>query len=380
MAPSLESQTKRPLAERMREMFVSAIASAWWFVPTLWFVSMRYQFPGIHIDASLLSVPMAIAAGWRCGICAKIPVLVGSLPFILQMDLLQDQAIVSPAGLWPIVVLPLLTRLVADETLRIRILGRRRALPGDCLVLIICVVAAVPQLVINANLVVTVDPSWLAATIGFLFGASRMRWQEALVTFAAGFVLVSAIGLHSTSFEPWALSAASFFGGRAWRSFFITSEKPNFRGIGTMIAVLVMLLAIGAVFTLDIIVVSAMPPFVTVRSEMPSLTTLVLPALVGGMIVRKMRSAALFCWSITVVTWAGAAYLGGGILEVIHFWDSSRTLVCFIAFSVLGYLLDRWGEAGYARALGLAPQTPSRSANRDRGDAERSDFENRALA
>jgi hypothetical protein len=357
--------TEKPFAGRMRETFEAAIASAWWFVPALWLVSLRYQFFGFHVDAAPLAILVALVSGWRCGISATMPILVGSLLFVAQVNLLQNPAIAIdlPGGLWPVVVLPLLARLIGDQTLRSRILGRARAPLPDCAIFALCLGAAAPRAVLDPYLAISVDPSWLAATVGFLIGASRMRWQEPAVACAAGLVLVSAIGLHSPSFEPWALSAASFFGGRAWRSFFITSEKEDFRGIGTLIAVVVMLLATGAAFTLDIIAVSATPPFVTVRSVMPSLASMLLPALVGGMIVRKMRSAALFCWSMTVVTWAGAAYLGGGILQGNAFLDTGSTLVCFIGFSVLGYLLDRRGEADYARALGLAPQTPSRPAD-----------------
>jgi hypothetical protein len=379
---------EKPLALRTRETFAAAIASAWWFVPAFWLVSLRYQFLGIYIDVTTLAMPLAVVAGWRCGIAATIPVLVGSLPFVSQADLLQDLVIASPGGFWPVVVLPLLARLVGDEALRRRILGRGWASPVDCAVFAICLATAVPKAALNPGLAVSVDPSWLAAVVGFLIGASRMRWHGPTIAFAASIVLVGAAGSLGWGFEPCALSVASFFGGRAWRRF-VVPETADFPGIGAVSATVLMLLAAIVAFMSDIFPRFAITPFGAAAQAVPREAPLLLLALVGGIVVRKTRTLAFFTWTMVVFMWASAAVLGLGtaaqitLADLVFVPSAASTLVCVIGFAALGYQLERRGEADYARALGLVAQAPrpaGRGSEVDRGHADDGDFTERAVA
>jgi hypothetical protein len=237
---------EKPVALRIRETFRAIVTSAWWFVPALWLVSLRYQLLGMYINFMPLAVPLAVVAGWRSGVAAIIPVLVGSLPFVAEAHLLQHPAIVSPGGFWPAVVLPLLARLVGDEALRRRIFGRGWASPVDCAVLVLCLSAAVPKIALNSALAVSVDPSWFAATVGFLIGASRMRWREPTLAFVASLVLLGAVELNGWGWDlapSVLLSVAAFFGGRVWRSL-VVPETEGFRGISAASAIVLMLLAV----------------------------------------------------------------------------------------------------------------------------------------
>jgi hypothetical protein len=351
-----------PFALRMRDTFQATIASAWWFAPALWIVSLRYRFLGIDIDVAPLAVSLAFVAGWRRGAAAAIPVLVGSLPFVAQAGLLQEPSVASPGGLWPVIVLPLLARLVGDEALRRRVLGHDRASPVDCALFVLCLATAMPKATLSPGLAVLVDPSWLAATVGFVVGASRMRWREPAITLAAGLGLIGtlglAVGLRDWEFQSWALSAASFFGGRVWRSFVIP-KMAGFRAIGTLSALLLMLLFANLVFApapaVDIFG-TRLAGSVTLGA--PNLASLPLLALVGGIIVRKKPILALGCWTTMVLMWASVAgwdklFLGPG---------SAETFICITGFAMLGYQLDRRGEAHYARALGLVAQMPPSAA------------------
>jgi hypothetical protein len=351
---------EKPFALRVRDTFQATIASAWWFVPTLWVVSLRYRFLGMDIDVAPLAVPLAFVAGWRCGAAATIPVLVGSLPFVAHAGLLRDPAIASPGGLWPVIVLPLMARLVGDEALRHSVLGRERAVPVDCALFVLCLATAVPKATLSPGLAVSVDPSWLGACVGFLIGASRMRWREPAIAFAAGLGLVGtlglAVGLRDWEFQSWALSAASFFGGRVWRSF-VVPKMAGFRGIGTFSALLLMLLfAAILVFVPNIFAVT---PIETALLGAPNLASLPLLALMGGIIVRKKPNLALVCWTTMVIMWASGVgwdnlTLGPGGAEIF---------ICITGFAMLGYQLERRGEPHYARALGLVAQVrPSAAA------------------
>ena len=371
---------EKPLAVRMRETFNAAITSAWWFVPALWLVSLRYQLGGIAVDVAPLAVPLAVLAGWRCGVAATIPVIVGSLPFVAEAVLLQDPTIASPGGFWPVAVLPLLVHLVSDQALRTRILSRGRASPVDCAMFVLCLVTVMPKSTLNPGLAVSVDPSWLAGAIGFLIGASRMRWREPAMAFAASFPALIAVVLEVWDFDTWAfsqplaLSAASFFCGRAWRSF-VVPETARPHGIGTGGAIVLMLLGACAAVVSDIVPTGPTTEFGAAAYA----SSLLLLALAGGILVRKRLTLGLLCWIATIVLWAGPA-----VLAQIFLTSAASTLVSVIGFAVLGYHLEWLGEAGYARALGLVAQALPRMADRgidaDRDHADGGDFSKRTVA
>jgi hypothetical protein len=367
-------------AQRLRATFRAALASAWWFVPALWLISLSYRVLGLDIDVMALAVPLAVVAGWRCGFAATIPVLlVGALPFIAQADLFEEPLVVSPGGFWPVLVLPLLARIIGDEGLRGRILARRRASLWDGGLFVVCLATAVPNLALGPTYALSIDPSWLAAAVGFIVGASRMRWHEPAIVFVAGAAMIANLGLNGWGFGTWALSAASFFGGRVWRSF-VLPETAGVRGIGAAGCTILMIWGAGMAFYVPELTLVLSNSAVGLE---PRQTPLLLLALAGGIAFRKLLILALATWSMVILMWASAvkATLAQQPLDVLSIAsDNSSTLVCLAAFSLFGYLLGRHGEAAYARALGFVAQAPPRSAERgteenrsgtDRGHVEK---------
>jgi acylphosphatase len=351
----------------------SAITSPWWFVPVLLPIVCRYQVFGFDIALAPLAAPLAVAAGWLCGPAAAIPVLVGSLPFAAELNLSAPPAIATPGGLWPIAVLPMLTRFVADEALRGRILGRRRASLWDCGLFFLCLATtAATALLAGVDFVLSVDPTWLAMAVGFLVGASRMRWREPSAIVGAGavaaflglgtarsgtglfalFAGLDAVGLLA------ALATASFFGGRVWRSF-VFPDSADERGVSAGFGLALMVAAAGIAslgqvsWSVTNILTHTHPGVRFVTHEAPLLLT----AMVVGLIVRKSPSLAAVTLVLTAVITITAVLTTAMTAPVVILARWLGPLIGWVViFALFGFAIDRWGEAAYARALGLLPR------------------------
>jgi hypothetical protein len=333
-----------------------AMTSAWWFALLLFAGSLRYVFSGFDVEVALLTMPLAILAGWLCGGGAITPVLVGSVPFVAEMQF--SPTITTPGGLWPIVVLPMLTRIFADASLRDQILGRARASLWDCALFIFCLASATPILRIDSGLAFTVDPTWLATAVGFVFGASRMRGNELIVALAAFAASGTLIGLHDAA-QLSSLSAASFFGGRIWRG--VALERPaGLRGIDARLAAILMAALVGSVFFESLLSwTSNSHPGPAVDSAFVE-ASFALLAFVAGIVFRKSPRLSLATVAIGLGTAGISLVTSGATIFGLDrglwfsldggFWSS---LACIGAFALLGHEIDRRGDAAYARTFGV---------------------------
>jgi hypothetical protein len=244
--------------------------------------------------------------------------------------------------------------------------------------LAICLAAAIQKITLGPALALSVNPNWFAAPVGFLIGASRMRGREPAIALAAGILLVGALRSGGWGFEPCVLSAAAFFGGRAWREYFITPENRDFRIIEPLGATLAMLLAATVTVLLDLFSrtaeIASGSHGLTLHN--PRAAGFVLPALVGGIIIRRSTSLALFCLSWSVLMWISGVYLSNVNLlpfPATPFPAAWGTLACVIGFAVFGYALDRVGDDAYARALGLVSSGLRQPGDGSMGEDSRRD-------
>jgi hypothetical protein len=333
-----------------RGAFAKLMASPWWFAPALWALTLQYKIHGVDIDLSVLAVPVALFAGWRCGNAAEMPILVGSLPFVAQLSLLSGMlTIATPGGFWPVTILLFLVRIITNDDLRLRILGRNRASRWDLAFLSLSLAAAFPKLAISGEMALSIDPSWLAIAVGFSSGASRMRWREPAAALVAGMALTAIFHTPAWAFVPWALAAASFLGGRLWRSFFLPGGDVD-SDIGRSLVIIGLLGAAG----LFLAALFVHPQI------FGSFNGILLLSLVAGIITRHSPRLSVSTWVVILLSLVATAALDDQWVESIMLG------LCVIGLGLLGYQLHGRGGETYARALGLIPASPPHSATDSR--------------
>jgi hypothetical protein len=380
-------QNRHPLLEPprwdgARDSIKNVLTSPWWLTPGLGLVTLQYALPTNQgLDLSALAAPLAIIAGWKCGTGAVIPVFVGTLPFAAIINF-GHFVRATPGGFWPLVVLPLLVRVVADEGLRRRIFARTRVPVWDCVVFIVCLATGTHRVPLNSEIALSSDVSWLAIAIGFLVGASRARWQEPMLALIAGAGVIVGLRLDNSYLGAF-LALTAYFGGRAWRDLVLPDipNQPRNVLLGTM--------AMICAATVATVIGRLCPPqsfgglpLMDNSDTVIDATALLLLALVGGVFLRHWVALTLAIWSFVLgLDFLGPAF-GNWLAQVTgwptllpHFGGPSlfnrnlighwQHLACFVFFAVFGYILGGRGQGAYARALGLVTlEQPSPSARR----------------
>jgi hypothetical protein len=192
----LEQATSAGLTVR-RSWWVAVATSPWWGTLAMWLCA-RYG----EMSLAPLAVPIAVMIAWRHGERAMVPVLAGTLPFLLRLrtnDAFPD--IFSPGGIWSIVVVLFWAKFTVDAVFRQQLLRRERLLWAEALLVVLLLSAWVTMPIADVGtgltLSVNIEPRWMLVTVAFAIGASRMPIHRFALVIVLGYFAVALAWPHA---------------------------------------------------------------------------------------------------------------------------------------------------------------------------------------
>jgi hypothetical protein len=234
------------------------VKSPWWATLAMWLAGMVWNvgastggllpftsslsLPAFSLSIWPLALPIALFFRWWHGERAFVPLLVGTLPLIVQLgELAGVPLLYTPGGVWPALAILFLARFAADETFRQRLL-RREHLSWPEAFQIVALLSArlhiplgnpvVGDIVPGIQATLYIDPSFMLAAAAVVIGSSRMPTAPFIVAVIAAWLLPDLTHVNRSAPPPITLlrdfglgpgEAASvllvLYGARAWRSY-----------------------------------------------------------------------------------------------------------------------------------------------------------------
>jgi hypothetical protein len=229
------------------------VKSPWWATLAMWLTGMVWNIsastgglfpftsslslPAFSFSIWPLALPIALFFGWRHGERAFAPVLVGTLPLIVNVDeTVTTPALHTPGGVWPALAILFLARFAADQTFRQRLL-RREHLSWREAFLIVGLLSAwlriplgspVGAITPNLHAVLHINSSFMLAAVAVVIGSSRMPAAPFVVAVIATWLLPELVGINRPGPRPviFGLTPGDvatvllvLYGARAWRGY-----------------------------------------------------------------------------------------------------------------------------------------------------------------
>jgi tetratricopeptide (TPR) repeat protein len=233
-------------------LWCAILKSPWWATPVMWLPGMVWNvgastgglfpfmsslsLPAFNFSIWPLALPIALFFRWRYGERAFVPLLVGTLPLIVQLgEPAGVPLLYTPGGIWPALAILFLARFAADQTFRQRLLRREHLSWPEALLIVALLSASlhIPlgNLVPGIHATLHIDPSFMLAAAAVVIGSARMPTAPFVVAVIAAWLLPDLTDFNRSDPPPTLFlrdfglgpgDAASIllvlYGARVWRS------------------------------------------------------------------------------------------------------------------------------------------------------------------